>query len=574
MSVLGIDLAARARKTYACTLDARGGALHAAIVAGCDDDRLRELAAGRDKVAIDAPFGWPREFVAALDAHRGFEAWPAPDDGQDDAFRAALSFRATDRVVMHTRRPLSVSTDKLGVTAMRCAHLLHRWSAAGEAVDRAGRGRFVEVYPAAALVRWGFAGSGYKGSDTAALEALLVRLLAAAPPLHVSDFDRTLCASSDDAFDALVAALVAQAAALGLTDAPPSRHVERAEEEGWIHLPLRGSLRLLARSAQQLRARPERALAGRLRDRGVRLTNGYVEHFDDAVLEGFSEDVKAAIRSDLLGKGGAELVARPGGAPKFHAAHSSACLAANVFGPWLTARRPLPLPGCEPFDGEAHLEVPCPTGLQGTPPTLDCLVVGPRVLGVESKCTEPFAAHEARFSPAYRAVVASLAEPTWQAEFERLEEDPRRYRFLDAAQLVKHYLGLRRRFDRHHVTLAYLYWEPANAEDVADCAVHRAEAAEFGSSCHRHSRALRGHVVPRRYGTPGRRRASRRGCERTPRRCDGATTSSSDDRPASRAARPGRPGRGGSGPRRGQPGRASRARRRRRARGSSGGRRR
>ncbi len=481
MGVLGIDLAARAKKTYACALDASEGTLHATIIAGCDDVRLRELAVDRDKVAIDAPFGWPREFVEALDAHRRFHPWPAPDDGRDDAFRAALSFRATDRVVMHTRRPLSVSTDKLGVTAMRCAHLLHRWSAAGDAVDRAGRGTFVEVYPAAALMRWGLTGSGYKGSDTSTLGRLLDGLLAAAPPLELSQSDRALCAASDDAFDALVAALVAQAALLGLTDGPPREHTEQAAEEGWIHLPLHGSLSLLARSPAQLRAHPAGALAGRLRDRGVSMTpKGYVRQLDDALLAGFSGDVKAAIRSDLLGKGGSELVVRGEGEPKFHAAHSSACLAANAFGPWLVARASIPLAGRR-FAGEVHLEVPCSTGLKGTPPTLDCLVDGPSVLAVESKCTEPFAAHEARFSPAYGPLVAAVADSAWRAEFDRLSEDPRRYRFLDGAQLVKHYIGLRTNFDGRDVTLAYLYWEPTNAADLAACAMHRAEIAEFAA---------------------------------------------------------------------------------------------
>lgn len=51
----------------------------------------------------------------------------------------------------------------------------------------------------------------------------------------------------------------------------------------------------------------------------------------------------------------------------------------------------------------------------------------------------------ADFKPAYRDVVAMLADKTWRAEYERLSEDPRRYRFLDAAELVMHYLGLRRR---------------------------------------------------------------------------------------------------------------------------------
>lgn len=80
VSVLGIDLAARATKTHACVLEAVGGDLRGALHSRCDDDRLTELAAGRDKVAIDAPFGWPNHFIDALNAHRAREGWPAPDD--------------------------------------------------------------------------------------------------------------------------------------------------------------------------------------------------------------------------------------------------------------------------------------------------------------------------------------------------------------------------------------------------------------------------------------------------------------------------------------------------------------
>lgn len=479
MSVLGIDLAAGAKKTYACVLHRADGSLRAEIHSRCDDERLLGLAEGCDKIAIDAPFGWPREFVFALNAHRSFEAWPAPDHGPPEVFRAALSFRATDRVVMHTRRPLSVSTDKLGVTAMRCAHLLHRWASAGATVDRAGRGTFVEVYPAGALVRWGLEGSGYKGSDKSALESLVSRVLAELPRLELSESDHALCSSVDDAFDALVAALVAQASLLGLTDAPPDDRRDQAAEEGWIHLPVRGSLPLLARSRKELAAAPAESLADRLRDTGAALNEkGYADHFDDALLQHFGPEIKSAIQSDLSGKGGSELVARGDGSPKFHAAHSSACLAANVFGPWLVDKHDLLLGGTS-FSGETHLEVECPSGLRGTPPTLDCLVDGPQVLAVESKCTETFGAHEAAFADAYRELVASVAHSTWQAEFERLVEDPRRYRQLDAAQLLKHYLGLRNGYGDRSVTLAYLYWEPTNASDVAACVIHAAEVREF-----------------------------------------------------------------------------------------------
>ena len=191
MTVLGIDLAAGTPKTYACLLKPSDGQLVARIVGGCDDDELRRMAQGCAKIAIDAPFGWPDPFVDALVAHRVADAWPAPDDEPPEIFRASLSFRTTDQVTMHTRLPLSVSTDRLGVTAMRCAHLLYRWSAEGETVDRTGRGRFVEVYPAAALVRWGLSPSGYKGGDgAAALAALTAQVVDGVDGLVLSPDDR------------------------------------------------------------------------------------------------------------------------------------------------------------------------------------------------------------------------------------------------------------------------------------------------------------------------------------------------------------------------------------------------
>lgn len=479
MKVLGIDLAAGTKKTYACAVEDQDGRLVAKLYAGCDDERLIALATGRQKVAIDAPFGWPRAFVEAVGAHRRFEAWPAQECGSPAAFRAALSFRATDRLVTHTRRPLSVSTDKLGVTAMRCALLLDRWATAGETVNRAGTGRFVEVYPAGALVRWGLSGSGYKGSNTAPLQALLAAVCKTLPSLDLSEADLGLCASVDDAFDALISALVARGSVLGLTDPPPEEMREQAEEEGWIHLPLWGSLPFTAVTSGALKCAPAPALAGRLAELGVSVdAKGYVNDFDDAVLPQFSAEVRSAIKADLWNKGGSELVAKGSGVAKFHAAHSSACLAANAFGPWLVSDAVVPL-GDETWAGASHLEVECRSGLRGTPPTLDFLLDGPRVLAVESKCTEPFGTHEAAFKPAYRDIVDELADPTWRAEYKRLSEDPRRFRFLDAAQLVKHYLGLRRQFPDRPVTLAYMYWEPANAAELTACVVHAAELREF-----------------------------------------------------------------------------------------------
>jgi predicted RNase H-like nuclease len=50
----------------------------------------------------------------------------------------------------------------------------------------------------------------------------------------------------DDALDALVAALITRAAKLGLTRPPDDEDRNHAAIEGWIHVPVEGSLDKLA----------------------------------------------------------------------------------------------------------------------------------------------------------------------------------------------------------------------------------------------------------------------------------------------------------------------------------------
>ena len=84
--------------------------------------------------------------------------WPGAGEDQD-VYRFHLSFRETSRLIEHGyRRPLSVSTDLIGVVAMRCAYLLDRLAARGDPVHRSGSGRVIEAYPAPALVSWGLGG--------------------------------------------------------------------------------------------------------------------------------------------------------------------------------------------------------------------------------------------------------------------------------------------------------------------------------------------------------------------------------------------------------------------------------
>ncbi len=241
MRSLGIDLAAEPPDTAACEIIwLADGARGRVYTDRLDDDRLLALMESADKVGVDCPFGWPQPFVNAVASHANAAAWPGR--GQlGSSHRRSLRYRLTDEVVHQQVGiwPLSVSTDRIGVTAMRCAALLDVLAAAGHPVDRVGGGRVVEVYPAAALKHWGLPHNRYKKKEgTIVRGQALDQVLTTLSTLTLDGDALDRCRHSDDAFDALVCALVARAAALGLTTPPfPGNRTERARVEGWIHLP-------------------------------------------------------------------------------------------------------------------------------------------------------------------------------------------------------------------------------------------------------------------------------------------------------------------------------------------------
>ena len=166
---------------------------------------------------------------------------------------AQLRMRATDQWVHQRtgRWPLSVSTDRIAIPALRAARVL---SDMPEARDRSGSGPVVEVYPAAALRIWGFESRRYKRVPGALARGALVTAFRTATErwLELDDERWERCARSDDEFDALVAALVTRAAACGLVDPCPSGMRGVAAREGWIMLPLADSLARLRDSADTM----------------------------------------------------------------------------------------------------------------------------------------------------------------------------------------------------------------------------------------------------------------------------------------------------------------------------------
>jgi hypothetical protein len=252
---IGVDLAAEPVRTALAALEWTGRtAVVRSLVLGAEDGAIVDVSRDAAVIGIDCAFGWPLEFAAFVSAHTRREVSPRSLAGRD--WRRRLAYRETDRIAREVtgRWPLSVSTDRLGMTAMRCAELLDAFAESGEDVDRSGGGRLVEAYPAAALRLWGVDTTGYKTRPEAV--ALAVdSLQRAAPWLELPPAALSLMQRSDDAFDAVIAALNARAHALGATLPIPDGLREAAEAEGWIAVPT-GALADLVGGGPAERVRP------------------------------------------------------------------------------------------------------------------------------------------------------------------------------------------------------------------------------------------------------------------------------------------------------------------------------
>jgi len=166
---------------------------------------------------------------------------------------------------------------------------------------------------------------------------------------------------------------------------------------------------------------------------------------------------------------------------KFRALHSSAALAVNTFATW--KRNPTNLSLCE-REGFTSLtfERKCPTGLGGTPPNLDIFLDNDHLLiAVESKFLEYLTPKKGFFSASYtRDNLPQSEEACWYL-INRIKEQPKQH--LDAAQLIKHYIGLRNiplARDKE-IVLLYLFWEPENWKDFEVFHRHRGEVSDFAS---------------------------------------------------------------------------------------------
>jgi predicted nuclease with RNAse H fold len=253
---VGIDLATEAKRTGVVIIELDGSTAIASMPAQgfvADDRGLVEVIDRATVVGLDSPLGWPDDFVSAVTAHRQSARWPTFEHRSTDKIRESLRHRKTDLFVRSLdlgSTPLSVSSDLIGVVAMRGAWLQSAWAQKwGGLEPRDGSGRLVETYPAAALRAWGLLarrGVRYKGGGVGELRegqrserARIMREIEEQTGswLRVPELLRVAAVASDHTLDAFICALVALAARANVTHSTPEESRDAALREGWIHVP-------------------------------------------------------------------------------------------------------------------------------------------------------------------------------------------------------------------------------------------------------------------------------------------------------------------------------------------------
>lgn len=237
---VGVDLSSRPERTAACVISWDGVRPSLELLGPpLDDDALIGLChrSGVVKVAIDAPFGWPDAFVAAVVGWSADGVWSCEAD-------ARPVYRATDEHVRDTVGlvPLAVTADRIAHAAFRCAEILSQLAPGGP--DRTGGGLVAEVYPAAALKRWGLPYRGYKDktAQSAAIRETIVDGLSRRWPRLSLAGARASLVANDHLLDALICAVLAGAIVEGETEPIPPELRDGGGREGWIHLPVKDIL--------------------------------------------------------------------------------------------------------------------------------------------------------------------------------------------------------------------------------------------------------------------------------------------------------------------------------------------
>jgi len=126
-------------------------------------------------------------------------------------------------------------------------------------------------------------------------------------------------------------------------------------------------------------------------------------------------------------------------------------------------------------------------GLRGTNPNLDVFFENNNtVLAIECKFLETLGQKKPKLSDQYLNIKDDRRDSKWFRLMLDLVEGKVTFKYLDAAQLIKHYFGLAHEYADSDLDLelGYVFWEPGGGEDVSGPVIdlyveHRKECEMF-----------------------------------------------------------------------------------------------
>jgi hypothetical protein len=173
--------------------------------------------------------------------------------------------------------------------------------------------------------------------------------------------------------------------------------------------------------------------------------------------------------------------------PRLYAAQSPVMILVNSMAPWLNDLPSLTVKGRRGFR-DMRFEVRMPPVEEEGWLWLPGLLISPgRIIGIESETTDYLSGHRVSFSEPMESFWAEREANGWRREMLALQGGEHGYSHLDAARLIKQYMGLRLMLEALAAegtrpipaSLLYLYWEPLNAARFSEFDEHHREIEQF-----------------------------------------------------------------------------------------------
>ena len=210
---------------------------------------------------------------------------------------------------------------------------------------------------------------------------------------------------------------------------------------------------------------------------------------DDLGYAGFADSLVEGIDADRLRQVFATADSKGPGSrqPRLYAAQSPIMILANTMAPWLDNLDSLAVRGQRGYR-DLRFEIRMPTiGDEGGLWLPGLLISPARIVGIESETTDYLSGHRVSFNEQTEAFWADREENGWRREMLALQQGDHGYSRLDAARLIKQYMGLRSILDALADddtpsvpgSLLYLFWEPLNAARYEEFDEHHKELELF-----------------------------------------------------------------------------------------------